>query len=501
MNPRALLVCAAAFLGGSAWSQSLSPTFVPEARVEAMLQKAEQSSAAQKARLLDRARRRLLVSAQKNPANVPTLQMLVWLSYAKQDSKLFAQSLHRLQALGQGQASDYWAAAEWLFGLEDYAGALEFIRFSEAIEGQTLRSASSKQAIYLRLYQGDSALNSAAEYCVQQPNDARAALLYAQTLGEIGASDEAYLAFVSLKKLFPENTEVRWQFLLWAKANDRLAESLAEAEGIWSDPDITERAKVAYASQLLTLNPRDQPSAALAVRWAEGLLRQDSANPAYWALRGDVARWLDDLPTAEESWRRCLSLPGGTQWPVFQQILQLDLDKGDSEALLFDAKAAQGAHPEHPFGPLFLGVAQSRRGDHAMAHSILMEGINRFGSDKEVREQYLLYLGEVCYRLGLLNEFRGHFDEAISISRSNPTVLNNYAYFLALLKIDLKKAEALALRAVAIADQEASFWDTLATVYASQGKHAKAQSAMDRAHSLGADPSRPFQRTNEAPGQ
>lgn len=299
MNARALLVCAAAFLGGSAWSQSLSPTFVPEARVEAMLQKAEQSSAAQKVRLLDRARRRLLVSAQKNPANVPTLQMLVWLSYAKQDSKLFAQSLQRLQAMGQGQASDYWAAAEWLFGLEDYAGALEFIRFSEAIEGLTLRSASSKQAVYLRLYQGDSALNSAAEYCVQQPNDARAALLYAQTLGEIGASDEAYLAFVSLKKLFPENTEVRWQFLLWAKSNDRLAESLAEAEGIWSDPDITERAKVAYASQLLTLNPRDQPSAALAVRWAEGLLRQDSANPAYWALRGDVARWLDDLPTAE----------------------------------------------------------------------------------------------------------------------------------------------------------------------------------------------------------
>lgn len=499
MIARALLVCAAAFLGGSAWSQSLSPTFVPEARVEAMLQKAEQSSAAQKVRLLDRARRRLLLSAQKNPANVPTLQMLVWLSYAKQDPKLFAQSLHRLQALGQGQASDYWAAAEWLFGLEDYAGALEFIRFSEAIEGLTLRSASSKQAIYLRLYQGDSALNSAAEYCVRQPNDARAALLYAQTLGEIGASDEAYLAFVSLKKLFPENTEVRWQFLLWAKANDRLAESLAEAEGIWSDPDITERAKVAYASQLLTLNPRDQPSAALAVRWAEGLLRQDSANPAYWALRGDVARWLDDLPTAEESWRRCLTLPGGAQWPVFQQILQLDLDKGDSEALLFDAKAAQLAHPEHPFGPLFLGVAQSRRGDHTMAHSILMEGINRFGSDQEVREQYLLYLGEVCYRLGLLNEFRGHFDEAIAISSSNPTVLNNYAYFLALLKIDLKKAEALALRAVAIADQEASFWDTLATVYASQGKHAKAQLAMDRALSLGADPSKLFQRTNEAP--
>jgi len=179
-------------------------------------------------------------------------------------------------------------------------------------------------------------------------------------------------------------------------------------------------------------------------------------------------------------------------------LLQLDLDKGDSEALLFDAKAAQGAHPEHPFGPLFLGVAQSRKGEHALAHAILTEGINRFGSDKEVREQYLLYLGEVCYRLGLLNEFRGHFDEAISISRSNPTVLNNYAYFLALLKIDLKKAEALALRAVAIADQEASFWDTLATVYASQGKHAKAQLAMDRAHSLGADPTKSLQRTNEA---
>jgi tetratricopeptide (TPR) repeat protein len=96
-------------------------------------------------------------------------------------------------------------------------------------------------------------------------------------------------------------------------------------------------------------------------------------------------------------------------------------------------------------------------------------------------EQYELYLGEVAYRLGKKDAFRAHFDRALALNPKNPTTLNNYAYFLALRKTDLRRAEALALQAVTLADREASFWDTLAAVYEAQRKLPKAKEAIQRA--------------------
>ena len=100
-------------------------------------------------------------------------------------------------------------------------------------------------------------------------------------------------------------------------------------------------------------------------------------------------------------------------------------------------------------------------------------------------EQYELYLGEVCYRLGRMNEFTAHFERALSLNAQNPTTLNNYAYFLALRRMDLRRAEELALKAVQLAEGESSFWDTLAAVYEAQRKFPKAKEAIAKALATG----------------
>ena len=484
MRIGALLICIAALAGGSAAAQPVA-TFESEPRLDALIQKAQHAPPARQAKYLKQLATKALAHAEKTPNNVPSWQLLAWVSYQLQDYPNFVRAQHQLHELGHGRPSDAWAAAEWSFGMEDYVTTLEFVRYAERSEGPSFRSASSRRNAYLRMYQGDSALHVAADFLAGAPNDPQAAMLYAQTLADLGAQEEAYMAFQSAKKVFPTVTELRWQFVRWAAGAGRWDDALTESARIWSDPNVAERAKVAYVSQLLNEDPREEGMATLAVRWTEGLLRQDSANPAFWALRGDVARWLDDLATADESWRRCIALPNGGQWPVYQQLLQLDLDRSDVTALLRDAAAAQSAHPDHPFGPLFLGVAQSRNADLLAAYATLTEGAKRFGGDPAVREQYLMYLGEVCFRLGRSDEFHANFTEALALNPQNPTCLNNYAYFLAVRKLKLGEAEAMAKKAVALAPTEVNFWDTLAAVYAAQRKLPKAQEAIQRALELG----------------
>lgn len=484
MIVRALRLAAAVLAAaGSAGAQS--PTQIAEPRAAQLVFRLQEKSPAQTQRLLAKAHRELASNAQKRPSNLPTWELWAQVSYYRQDYSSFARCQHQLWELGYRDSRGFWAAAEWPYGLKDYVSTLDFVRYAEQLEGPSLRSASSRRNAFLNLFEGDSALHVVRHYVANAPNDPQGAALYAQTLADLGAHEEAYMAFRAAKALFPQVTDLKWQFVRWAAATGRWNDALAESALIWSDPGVAERAKVAYVSQLLNEDPRDQGFATLAVRWTEGLLRQDSANPAFWALRGDIARWLDDVKTADESWRHCITLPDGGPWPVHQQLLQLDLDRGDAELLLHDALAAQSAHPEHPFGPLFYGVALNRNAQHDAAYGVLSEGLKRFGDDPTVREQYLMYLGEVCYRLGRLTEFQAHFDEAVRLNASNPTALNNYAYFLGIRRMNLRRAAEMAEQAVALAPDEVNFWDTLAAVYAAQRKLPKAKGAIQKALDLG----------------
>ncbi len=478
-----LLTFAAVWAAGSAWAQA--PTYLPEAKAEALLVESQQAPPAKRAKLLDRARRELVFSAQQHPTNVPTWELLALVTYYQQDYESFAQCQHRLHGLGHPDARGFWTAAEWSFGNEDYVSGLEFIDFAVQAEGPSLRAAASRRTIYLRLYEGDSALKVVADWVAANPGDVEGALLYAQTLAELGGEEEAYMAYRYVLTNFPDVVDARWQFLRWALGAGRWDEAVATAQGIWSDPGIAERAKVAYAAWFLQEDPQNAAIASLAVRWTEGLLAQDSTNPAFWALRGDIARWLGDLATAEASWRQCLALPEGGEWPVFVQILQMELEANRNEDLLRDAQAAKAIHPDKPFSRMWVGVAHLRQKNYEVAYDVLKEGLDQAQGNPGVVEQYALCLGEACYRLGKLEEFSSYFDRALALNGENPTTLNNYAYFLAMQKLNLRRAEKMAIKAVELADTEPSFWDTLAAVYEAQRKLPEAKEAIVKALATG----------------
>ena len=84
MRLRALLLTfAVVWAAGSAWAQA--PTYVPEAKAEALLGESQQAPPAKRAKLLDRARRELVFRAQHHPTNIPTWELLALVTYYQQD--------------------------------------------------------------------------------------------------------------------------------------------------------------------------------------------------------------------------------------------------------------------------------------------------------------------------------------------------------------------------------------------------------------------------------
>src|SRR5690606_31201772 len=81
------------------------------------------------------------------------------------------------------------------------------------------------------------------------------------------------------------------------------------------------------------------------------------------------------------------------------------------------------------------------------------------------------------------------YEEALKLDSNNTYVLNNFAYYLALKKEDLSKAEEMSRKANTIYPDNASFQDTYAWVLFQQGNYQEALVWIDKAIGLTENPS------------
>lgn len=98
-------------------------------------------------------------------------------------------------------------------------------------------------------------------------------------------------------------------------------------------------------------------------------------------------------------------------------------------------------------------------------------------------------LGNSLYNLGKKDQAFEKFDEALIINPNDEQVLNNYAYFLSLEKLNLEKAKTMSAKVVSKFPNNGTFLDTHAWVLFQLGEYQDAKKYMDLALQNEEDPS------------
>ena len=86
------------------------------------------------------------------------------------------------------------------------------------------------------------------------------------------------------------------------------------------------------------------------------------------------------------------------------------------------------------------GTAYMSLGRDQDAIEVLEGGLMYAGRNARVKEQFYINLASAYNKLGDFSSSDSYFEKALEINSSNPLVLNNYAYFLALRGDKLDKA-------------------------------------------------------------
>jgi len=201
-------------------------------------------------------------------------------------------------------------------------------------------------------------------------------------------------------------------------------------------------------------------------------------------IHGDFLLRDGDFEQAREQFRLALRHEKD-RYPIWLQVMQLDLQLGDFDGLHNDAEEAISLFPTIPENHLYNGIALSQLGRHEAAIETLIVGRDLVVDNPPLLAQFWSSLGDAHNEARQFEKSDRAFDKALALEPDNPTTLNNHAYYLSERNDQLEKAERMSKRSNELAPGQPSFLDTYAWVLFRMGRYADARTWIEKAVAAG----------------
>jgi tetratricopeptide (TPR) repeat protein len=169
------------------------------------------------------------------------------------------------------------------------------------------------------------------------------------------------------------------------------------------------------------------------------------------------------------------------QYPIWNQVLIMEYQESKFEELYQDSKECLEYFPS--IATIYLlngvGAVQTKRYEDAIA--ILDAGKDLVVNDKAIEAEMYGQLGEAYFYQKKNDLGKEMYEKALVLDPASFLLRNNYAYRLALAKIDLNHALEL-IESVVGTNETAHFLDTKGVILFQQGKYAEAMIFYEKAY-------------------
>lgn len=176
---------------------------------------------------------------------------------------------------------------------------------------------------------------------------------------------------------------------------------------------------------------------------------------------------------------------GVNDYMIWEQILYLDNELQDWQALYHHTKSAIDLFPNQPQVYFFHAVACISLEKFEETIAISDEGMLIVVDNPRMSGQLTFIKGEAQYKLGMVSEAYELFDKALTLDPENFIAMNNYAYYLSIEGRDLEKAERMSGKVVERYPDNPTYLDTYAWVLFKKQNYSLAKFYMEIAINKG----------------
>lgn len=247
---------------------------------------------------------------------------------------------------------------------------------------------------------------------------------------------------------------------------------------VCDDVDIDSKMKV-----LISISENPAKLAPEAVELADILVKQYPSDSKAYAIQGDFYLRGEQNEKAFDSYKNALKFDK-TKYAIWNQVLIMEYQSSKFNLLYEDSKVCLELFPSIPSVYLLNGIGANQLNKFSEAITVLEAGKDLIINDKSLLSEFKSQLGEAFFGNKQYKEGIVKFEEALAIDPLSTITMNNYAYRLALAKIDFQTAEELIKKANATSPNQPHFLDTYGFVLFQKGDYVKAKEYFEKAYAL-----------------
>lgn len=359
--------------------------------------------------------------------------------------------------------------------------AIEAYDALENIMGMNEALSMQKFKLYTSLNEEDKAFAEIEKLAAKYPSESRYQLLIGDLFLEKKEYDKALKAYRQAHEIDPSDPRYIVSMANYYDATGDKAAAEQEIRNALVNEKLDVDTKVGILSRYIlrlqqsrqgldsanalfdTLIDQHPEDVDLKLMFGSLLLAQDKKEEARFQF--ELATEID--PTNDGAWK---------------SLLQMAIREENIDEIVRICQRCTELFPSAPEFYFYLGIGYFQQENYDKALETYQAGLKVIPKENlNLRSDFYGQIGDIYYQLKNLPEAYKAYDEALKYNADNVVVLNNYSYFLTLEKKDLKKAERMSARCIQLEPDNATYLDTYAWVFFTQGNYVLAKIYIENA--------------------
>lgn len=400
-----------------------------------------------------------------------------------------AEILDRLTSDGESNQQYNLDLASIYLNANELEKALIVLDRAEQYYGVLEPITIQKQRIYLKNNQLDLAVQEGQKLIDAKPGNPAYVLNLVEILYNNNKIDRA-LDLVSKEiQKYPNQPELQMATHSLLKEKGRNAEAIDYLYQAFSSPDLDPEVKSrAYTSIINEVKTVERE--ALLDSLENLLIANSPENASIYAAMGERRAKVNDQEAAIEYFKKSLKL-NPKDASLLEKVILGSFGEGAnfSEVEIFTIMGVD-EFPQNAEFWFYDGVVKSAQKNDSLA-VVSLEKALALNANQNTQLAQVAYgsLGSSYYNLGEKEKAFEQFESALKLNPNDEQVLNNYAYFLSLEKLELEKAKKMAEKVVIRFPNNGTFLDTYAWILFQLKDYDQAKKYMDLAFTHEANPS------------
>jgi len=338
-----------------------------------------------------------------------------------------------------------------------------------------------KEEIYLEMNDLDGAIKIAQELIERNPKEG----FYLDNLARLylnnGKSQKALEIYKEGIRKFPNEPALQKGLADYYQKNKDTARYDDYAIQTILNPELDETSQALLLQQYLGEVEGDSLRKGKAIVVAQKLLEQQPNSPLMQAFYGQIlAR--NNQPDEAAKYLKMALENDPSKFELWQELLLVYVTANNPDSLVASGNKALDYFPNNAMIHYFTGLGYLNQKKFTNAVKSLNAAIEFQPEDNT------LLLADMYSSLGdaynFLKEYTrsdSAYEKSLHINKDNPSVLNNYSYYLSLRDTRLEEAEKMSKRSLELRPGEATFLDTYGWVLYKQGKYTDAKKYIEEA--------------------